>query len=33
VVKHCRRVEHVEPILTLVGLRLVFERNTLRQDA
>jgi type III pantothenate kinase len=29
VVKHCRRVEHVEPILTLLGLRLVFERNVL----
>jgi type III pantothenate kinase len=28
VVKHCRRVDHVEPTLTLQGLRLVFERNT-----
>ena len=32
VVKHCRSVEHVEPILTLLGLRLVFERNSLRGD-
>jgi type III pantothenate kinase len=27
VVAHCRHVEHVEPILTLRGLRLVFDRN------
>lgn len=27
VVKHCRHVDHVEPILTLTGLRLVFDRN------
>ncbi|CAN5582696.1 type III pantothenate kinase [soil metagenome] len=32
VVKHCRRVGHVEPILTLMGLRLVFERNALRDE-
>jgi type III pantothenate kinase len=29
VVRHSRRVEHLEPALTLLGLRLVFERNTL----
>jgi type III pantothenate kinase len=33
VVKHCRRVEQVEPILTLLGLRLVFERNAMRGEA
>lgn len=27
VVKHCRRVERVEPQLTLTGLRLIFELN------
>lgn len=27
IVKHCRRVERVEPMLTLIGLRLIFERN------
>ena len=27
VLASCRRVEHFEPTLTLVGLRLVFERN------
>jgi type III pantothenate kinase len=27
VVEHCRLVERVEPSLTLMGLRLVFERN------
>ena len=27
VVKHCRQVDTIEPILTLLGLRLVFERN------
>ena len=27
VVKHCKTVGHVEPILTLMGLRLIFERN------
>ena len=32
VVKHCRRVDHVEPILTLLGLRLVFERNALKES-
>ena len=33
VVKHCRRVDTVEPILTLLGLRLVFERNAGRDGA
>jgi type III pantothenate kinase len=32
VVDHCRRVERLEPALTLVGLRLVFERNTAREE-
>ena len=27
VVKHCRRVERIEPQLTLNGLRLIFDRN------
>jgi type III pantothenate kinase len=27
VVKHCHRVEKVDPTLTLKGLRLIFERN------
>lgn len=27
VVEHCERIEHVEPTLTLMGLRLIFERN------
>lgn len=27
VVAHCHRVERVEPTLTLIGLRLIFERN------
>ncbi|HEX2049238.1 MAG TPA: type III pantothenate kinase [Actinomycetota bacterium] len=27
IVAHCRHVERVEPILTLLGLRLVFDRN------
>jgi type III pantothenate kinase len=27
VVEHCHRVERVEPILTLKGLRLIFDRN------
>ncbi|MBA2274246.1 MAG: type III pantothenate kinase [Actinobacteria bacterium] len=27
VVEHCRRVGHIEPMLTLRGLRLIFERN------
>lgn len=27
VVDHCRRVELIEPNLTLMGLRLIFERN------
>lgn len=31
VVSHCRTIEKVEPILTLEGLRLVFERNTARE--
>lgn len=25
--EHCHRLEHVEPRLTLLGLRLIFERN------
>ena len=28
VIEHCRTVEIVEPLLTLNGLRLIFERNT-----
>ncbi|MGH2787468.1 MAG: type III pantothenate kinase [Actinomycetota bacterium] len=28
VVEHCRRVERVEPALTLLGLREVYERNS-----
>jgi type III pantothenate kinase len=32
VVDHCRRVERLEPALTLVGLRRVFERNTAREE-
>ena len=28
VIEHCRTVEVVEPLLTLNGLRLIFERNT-----
>jgi type III pantothenate kinase len=27
VADHCRRIDLVEPILTLMGLRLIFERN------
>ncbi len=27
VVKHCRLIGHVEPMLTLTGLRLIFDRN------
>jgi type III pantothenate kinase len=27
VTKHCRTVSRVEPLLTLVGLRLIFDRN------
>jgi type III pantothenate kinase len=27
VARHCRTIEKVEPLLTLVGLRLIFERN------
>lgn len=30
VVQHCHRVERVEPNLTLIGLRLIFERNAAR---
>jgi type III pantothenate kinase len=29
VVEHCRLVERTEPSLTLIGLRLVFERNVM----
>jgi type III pantothenate kinase len=32
VVKHSRRVEHLEPTLTLLGLRIVFERNTMMEE-
>jgi type III pantothenate kinase len=32
VVEHCRLVDRVEPFLTLVGLRLVFERNAMARD-
>jgi type III pantothenate kinase len=27
VVEHCKTVEHIDPVLTLKGLRLIFERN------
>lgn len=27
VADHCRRIDRIEPILTLMGLRLIFERN------
>ncbi|MGH2820075.1 MAG: type III pantothenate kinase [Actinomycetota bacterium] len=27
VVSHCRRVERMEPLLTLTGLRLIFDKN------
>ncbi len=27
VIEHCRTIERVEPTLTLLGLRLIFERN------
>lgn len=27
VLKHCRTLDHIEPMLTLTGLRLIFERN------
>lgn len=30
VVEHCTRVERIEPMLTLVGLRLIYERNAER---
>jgi len=33
VVDHCRSVERLEPALTLLGLRLIFERNTAREEA
>jgi type III pantothenate kinase len=29
VADHCRRIDLVEPILTLMGLRLIFERNAI----
>ena len=32
VVKHCTLIERYEPILTLIGLRLIFERNPARDD-
>jgi type III pantothenate kinase len=32
VVRHCRAVERLEPALTLLGLRLVYERNTTREE-
>ena len=32
VVKHCARIERYEPILTLIGLRLIFERNPARDE-
>ncbi len=28
VVEHCRRIDKIDPILTLSGLRLIFERNS-----
>ncbi len=27
VIEHCRTIERIEPTLTLLGLRLIFERN------
>jgi type III pantothenate kinase len=32
VIPHCETVQHHEPWLTLEGLRLVFERNAVRDD-
>jgi type III pantothenate kinase len=32
VVEHCDAIDRVEPLLTLEGLRLVFERNALRSE-
>jgi type III pantothenate kinase len=32
VVRHCRDVQRLEPALTLLGLRLVYERNTTREE-
>jgi type III pantothenate kinase len=32
VVAHARRVDQLEPTLTLAGLRLVFERNTSSEE-
>ncbi len=29
IVEHCRRVDRVEPMLTLNGLRLIYERNSI----
>jgi type III pantothenate kinase len=28
IVRHCRRIDKIEPILTLSGLRLIYERNS-----
>jgi type III pantothenate kinase len=33
VIPHCRTIDHHEPWLTLEGLRLVFEKNTMTSDA
>ncbi len=33
VARHSRRIEKVDPILTLTGLRLIYERNAERRDA
>ena len=31
VVAHCKHIERIEPMLTLIGLRLIFERNASAQ--
>jgi type III pantothenate kinase len=32
VIEHCRRIDTGEPMLTLTGLRLIFERNSLQDS-
>jgi len=31
--RDCRRIEYIEPLLTLEGLRLIYQRNRLRREA
>jgi hypothetical protein len=31
-VEHCRRIETVDPMLTLNGLRVIYDRNAGRSD-